>query len=359
MEAWSDSPIIDNFRINFYLDTMILSYLLDKTYPCLTQTIEFLKNCPFSDLVSSHYVIFEFVGIRKREHYLRELVKKCQGPEGTLNMSSLLKYKDDFSAPEVKFEDIQLTIKTKVEEELSKITKDFSIEYSKNIIHNGLLQPTFDICLSSKISKEDSLVLCSAVLPNEQISEDFVLILSNDRQFVQDSSETKLNEIFRNHSIKKPLVEYLKDFKLEDGTKIDLTISENIDKVPDFVIKKLKELVIKKNKDLFLGKTIKCASKSPSNTICFNLESNTFLNKDIYIVIIGSDLNFFYSIKARGEFWNHEEIKSYPFQSTSVEPISFLIYDKSDDGIKKELASEIIEMLSKSGNLVFIHPHSL
>ena len=174
MEPWSDLPVRERFRIKFYLDTNILSYLVDNTYSGLTLTMNYLKNSEFADLVSSKYVIFEFVGIRKREHYLQKVLQKSTSAAGKVNISSLLKYKDNFNAPEVKFEDVQADIKLAVETEVQDITTNFGIDYSANILHDTLLNPTFEINLSSRVSKEDSLVLTSAVWSDATTKEEYV-----------------------------------------------------------------------------------------------------------------------------------------------------------------------------------------
>ena len=194
MENWSDEPV-DQFRIKFFLDTNILAYLIDGTYTGLTNTIEFLKKCEFANLVSSNYVIFELVGIRKREHYLREVLTKSTVAGGTVNISSLLKYKDDFDAPGVKFIDVKSSIKSNVEAELQKIVNDFGIIYEDNLLHNKLLQPTFDINLLTKVSKEDSLVLASSIWPDELTKESFVCLVSNDKDFVAGCEEFDLDEV--------------------------------------------------------------------------------------------------------------------------------------------------------------------
>ena len=181
MENWSDQPV-NEFKIKFFLDTNILSFVLDNTYSGVTSTIQILGQSDFVDLVSSRFVIFELAGIRKREHYLREIVK-AQGGTGTLNMSSLLKYKDGFNAPEVEFSSIMAQIKQQVEQEIQTIINIHYIDYKGNVLHDELLEPTVEICLSSKISKEDSLVLISSLLPEKQKPEVAISLITKDKQF--------------------------------------------------------------------------------------------------------------------------------------------------------------------------------
>lgn len=69
MKSWSTQ--IDTFKIKVFLDTNILCYLVDNTYPALTSFIDTLNKLPVVDIISSDFVLTEFIGVRKQEHYLR------------------------------------------------------------------------------------------------------------------------------------------------------------------------------------------------------------------------------------------------------------------------------------------------
>ncbi len=359
MENWSDEPV-DQFRIKFFLDTNILAYLIDGTYTGLTNTIEFLKKCEFANLVSSNYVIFELVGIRKREHYLREVLNKSTVAGGKVNISSLLKYKDDFDAPGVNFIDVKSSIKSNVETELQKIVNDFGIIYEDNILHNKLLQPTFDINLHTKVSKEDSLVLASSLWPDELTKETFVCLVSNDKDFVDGCAEFDLDEVVNPHTLVKPTIEHIRAMKLGGIVNINLTSNNDDARLPDYLPKKIKELLIKKNLNLYLGKTIPCGNGPNFNgIICFNLKANTSLNQGLYITIIGNNLDFIYTIKIKiDEFWDQARINNYPYTNTEDRNISFKPFELSGDNQHVALPANIITKLRESGNLVFINPDS-
>lgn len=361
METWSDLPVREPFRIKFYLDTNILSYLVDNTYSGLTLMVDYLKISAFADLVSSKYVIFEFVGIRKREHYLQKVLQKSTSAAGKVNISSLLKYKDKFNAPEVKFEDVQGDIKLAVETEVQDITDNFGIDYNTNILHDTLLIPTFEINLSSRLSREDSLVLTSAVWSDVIKKEDFVLIASNDQDFFDSYDSNSLNPIFAKHGLTPPIVEHLRDMKLQTGTKVDLTIANDDVKLPTFLPSKLKELITERNKALFLGKTIHCGNGIgfPTNVVCFNLPANTELNNNLYLTIIGKDLDFIYSTKLPvTDFYDQVPIPYYPFQKNTTTDISFRPMEKVGEAVTP-IAEEIVARLRETGNLVFINPDGI
>lgn len=361
METWSDLPVRERFRIKFYLDTNILAYLVDKTYTGLTTTMDYLKNSEFADLVSSKYVIFEFVGIRKKEHYLQKVLQKSTSAAGKVNISSLLKYKDRFDAPEVKFEDVQADIKLAVETEVRDITNNFGIDYNANMLHDTLLNPTFEITLSSKISREDSLVLTSAVWSDTTTKEEFVLIASNDQDFFKSYDAASLYPVFAKHGLTPPIVEYLRDIKLQGGTKVDLTATIDDVKLPTFLPTKLKELIIEKNKALFLGKTIHCGNGVgfPTNVVCFNLPENTDLNNNLYLTIIGQGLDFIYSTKLPvTDFFDQVSIANYPLRKAVTTDISFRPMEDIE-GVPIPIPANIVTRLRETGNLVFINPDGI
>jgi hypothetical protein len=362
METWSDLPVMNRFRIKFYLDTNILAYLVDNTYSGLTYTINYLKDSEFADLVSSKYVIFEFVGIRKREHYLQKVLEKSTNTTTTrINISSLLKYKDNFNSPEVKFEEVKDEIKKSVEEELQKITNNFCIDYSANILHDSLLSPTFDINLSSKVSKEDSLVLTSAVWTDSATKESFVVFASNDQQFFDSYEPSTLNPILDSHGLNPPVIEFLKDIKLPSGTKVNLTDSNDDQQLIAFLPNKLTDLILTKNKSLFLGKTFTPTGQGfPSDAISFKLLPNTELKNNIYLTIIGKNLDFIYSVRCPVvHFFNNSStpIATYPFISLTETNIAFTpqVID-NDTSTPVSIDSAIINRMREDGNLIFINP---
>lgn len=360
MENWSDEPA-DQFRIKFFLDTNVLTYLIDNTYSGLSATIDFLKLCTFTNLVSSHYVIFELVGVRKREHYLREVLTKSTNAGGDVNMSSLLKYKDDFAAPEAKFIEVKASIKTKVENELQRIVNDFGIVYEDNLLHNKLLQPTFDINLNTRVSKEDSLVLTSSLWPDELTKESFVCLVSNDEQFIKGCNEFDLEPIITPHTLKKPILEYIKSMNLDGSYHLNLTDNNDDAKLPLYLPKKIKELLIRKNQSLFLGKTIPCGNGAgfPTDVLCFRLNANTPLNQGLFLTIIGANLDFIYTTRLKiDEFWDQTRIQVYPFTHAEERNVSFKPLELNGDNQPAALPANIIAKLRETGNLVFINPDS-
>ena len=155
----------ENLRIKIALDTQILAYLIDNSYPDLTYFIKVLSKNPCVDIVCSRFAIYEFIGIRKLEHYLRCIVDVTTTTGGSANFSSILKNKNGFDASELKYKEIYETIKERVEKELIRIDTNFGIIYESFDLHNSLWKPQQELVLSTRISKEDCLLLLSSVFP--------------------------------------------------------------------------------------------------------------------------------------------------------------------------------------------------
>ena len=69
--------IPSEFRINVYLDTNILVDYIENKFPLLTKSIKYLSECPYVNLKSSHYVLFEYTEVRKFNLFSTFCKKKC------------------------------------------------------------------------------------------------------------------------------------------------------------------------------------------------------------------------------------------------------------------------------------------
>ena len=356
MEAWSDEPL-GTFRIKFFLDTNILSDIVNKTYSGLNIAVGELKKCNFVDLVSSRFVIFEFIDVRKKILYLGE-VNRIKGRVKSKDPTILIRYKEHFEKSEVNFEAYKNVIKTQIESELEIIIQDLEIVCDDNLLHDSLLSPTKDINLFSKISREDSLVLVSSLWPEESIKETFVVLLTRDKPFVDSYNELDLEEIFEKYSLNSPTVEHIESMQLNGSYHLNLTESSQDGHIPEYLLSKIKELIIKKNQTCFLGKTIPPgkSDKFPTDVVCFRLNENTDLNNNLYLTIIGKDLDFIYSTKLPIQnFYDQVPITSYPLNKTIPTNISFRPTEDID-GTPTPLPADVVSRLRETGNLVFINP---
>jgi len=365
MENWSDSSIHSNFKISFYLDTNILSYLVDKSFSGLNICFKFLTECHLVELKSSRYVIFEFVGIRKREHFLRKILETTNPDCQKVNLSSLLLYKEGFRSQHVDFKFAMNEIKeTILNNELKEIVLDYKIDYESNEIHSGIWKPTFDLLFSSRLSKEDTLVTISSISQSKFEQKDCCYILTNDKDFEKDFSEieqlTEINNAFQCNNLCKPEIIHIEKLTC-NGSTVNLTRKDDDNRSIVLIKEKVIECILKKNQKYFIGNTITVPKKAPANVICFELPSNTILNQNRYLIFIGKYLDFVYTLNVHiDDYRDNMQQLTYPFISQENKRLSFLLNEIQDEqGTKKKVPNEIINKLREPGNWIFIHPDSI
>ena len=350
-------PIDDNFRIKIALDTQILAYWIDNTYPNLSLFIEELSKSPFVDIVCSRFAIYEFVGIRKVEHYLRCLVYKTTKNGAIPNFSSALKYKNEFDNPEIRYLEVSSEIKEKIEEELKQIDNLLDVDYHTLTFPNRLWEPHQDLVLSTRMSKEDSLLLMSSIFNDEFEEEDYLVLLTNDGQFYR-SIQHESGEIFQRHNLTKPKVYYLKEMNKE-GIKINLVSDKKEEKsiVKDFATKFILERIKEKNEKLYIGKVKRCPETYKGKLLCFALEANTLKN-NLYLSVLSEKLEYLYNIKEPlTDFHYGREGKRIENTYTPIKEnkdsrnISVEVKENGD-----YLSKENYSKISKTGGLIFIHP---
>lgn len=362
MKAWSDSPIHPCFTTKFFVDTNILVYLVDNSYQSLTDFIELSKESEFIELVSSKYVIFEFVGVRKKEHYLRKVASVSpKSIKGEINFSSLLKYVKVFENPGVDFNSVMPNIKLDVEAEVEMIASDNKINFEYSTIHGAQLNPTFELCLSTKISNQDSLVFISAILPQPDEFSTGLQLLTNDKEFVKFYSEANIEHIFSTHNISKPDVIGIDKIIGKKNKSINLTEENSKENLASHLNENIIRLIMEKNKLLYLGTTFPPSNNNfPENIICFKFKANTIAPRGIYISILSKNLDFLYTSRKKIDALHHNN-KELPIgfiSSNTKINVSFRIVDIDINGDEIPVSMEIITALRSEGNFVFIHPDS-
>jgi hypothetical protein len=360
------SSILKDFKIKIAVDTQLLAYLIDNTYPSFNFFFKKLVESPFVDIVCSRFVTFEFIGIRKLEHYLRAVYEESKKSGGTMNFSSALKYKNAFSAPELDYIDCYEYIKSIVENELKEINDDYGIEFEDNFLHEEIWKPHQDLVLSSRISKEDSLVLLSSIFPQTMLKENHTIFITNDAQFYGAfKGKTKermpaIDDVFNDHNLNIPYSYKLDSITLSNGKAINLSRNIKEDEISKFVSKFIFEHIKLKNKEIFLGETLSCECKTQlkKEMLCFELFDKQQINKEVYTVIIYKDeleIKAYTHHSKLTNFYCYGEIKDFPYSAKAdkkTRKISVKIKDKDNDFIEVNLMKKI----TSKGNLVFIHP---
>lgn len=354
--------VADTLRLKIALDTQILAYLVDNTYPSLTVFIKSLSENPFVDIVSSRFAIYELIGVRKLEHYLRCLVKETESKGGKVNFSSAIKYKNEFDSPELKYIDTYEAVKKEVEDELKLIYDNFGITYENINIHNELWKPHQDLVLSTKISKEDSLLLLSSIFPDAFYKEEYLILFTNDSQFHSAFIDSKWEEIrkklFAEHSLIQPSIHNLKKCELLDKSAINLTDTNNDADVITFANTFVFEQIQKKNDSILLGKTMNCACNAElkKQFLCFQLKNEMELVENIYISVMTKDFKLYNHSVKLSDFYCHGAI-TLPYKAKEDQKskeISIKLLDEQGSNIEEDLMASI----TSTGNLVFIHPDS-
>jgi hypothetical protein len=315
------------------------------------------------EMVSSKYVIFEFVGVRKREHYLRAAAAKTATlPNGKINFTSILKYKDGYSMPDIKFEEVVAEIQKEVNIEVEKISTDFKINYQYSSFHEDQLSPTFDVCLTSKISNQDSLVLVSSVLPFPKTSYDNVVLLTNDSSFVSSFESAQITNTLGNHSVSAPKVYSVEKISLKGGGHINLVVPNQKQALEVLTKQKITELILEKHSENFMGITFTPNNQNlPEGVIPFKLKKNYPVRNNIYITIIGKNLDFIYTSRNKVIALQHngnELNTGYVSPVDNKINVAFKINDIDENGAELAVDPVIVTEIRTDGNYVFVHPDS-
>ena len=363
-----NQPYVDPvFKIKIAVDTQLLAYLIDDSYPSFTRFFKNLTNSPFVDIVCSRFVTYEYIGIRKLEHYLRTLYKSTKG---NMNFSSALKYRNEFKAPELDYSECYSDIKNTIEEELKKLNDDFEIIYDENILHQALWLPHQDLVLSSRLSKEDSLVLLSSVYPQEFLKEEHTIFLTNDDQFYKafcgggNYRMSSIDDVFQDNDLTLPETSNIKKIKSPSGaTTHNLTGDIEDDVIDDFAQDFIFNEIAKKNKKLLLGTTIRCECSEvlKKKLLCFDLADDVELPEEIYSVILyrtDSAINIYIHHTALTNFHQGDKINDFPYKATE-DPKSKQITLKLSNEEGSDLKESLMDEITKKDNLVFIHPDNI
>lgn len=332
----------DRYKIHIYLDTNILVDYVERNNTLLDKSLEYLSNCPFVILRSSHYVEFEFVEVRKRNEFFN-----CV--RGTLPVSDEnMSFAKEWALDGRTYDEYKNVVTNKVEEDLKKIKEQLDIDFDDHVLHEKLIEPTKDICLSTSISREDTLVMVSCVFPKPSDKLDFGVILSNDKQYKDafDSSKDAIENALRKKNISIPSFLNIKKLQQEDGTIINLNVQDidvNVVSLWNWIIR---QMIIKKHHNEYLGETI-TPPRRIEKAIAFSLHDSQLSIRDSEaLIFIPKDLSQSISINKDFNYWNdNNEIKVLPYLNHDDNDYSFSTSHTTD--------KETLLTLKQKGNLVF------
>ncbi len=332
----------DRYKIHIYLDTNILVDYVEQNNAYLNRSLEYLSNCPFVILRSSHYVEFEFVEVRKRNEFF-----KCV--RGTLPVSNEdTSFVKEWILDGKTYDEYKTTVINKVEEDLKKIKEQLDIDFDDHVLHEKLIEPTKDICLSTNISREDTLVMVSCVFPKPDYKLPFGVILSNDKQYKDafDNSKDTIENTFKKKEISIPSFLSIKQLQYEKETIINLNVQDiNIDitLLWNWIVR---QMIMKKHCDAFVGETI-VPMKRLTNCIAISKKDAIPTIYDSEgLVFIPNDLSRTIIIEKNKNYWNSGvEITELPYTNTADVEYNLEVSCSESD----------MNVLCKKGNLVFYY----
>ncbi|MCR4828326.1 MAG: hypothetical protein K5864_02580 [Bacteroidales bacterium] len=329
----------DRYKVHVYLDTNILVDYVEQNNRLLNDSLEYLSNCPFVILRSSHYVEFEFVEVRKRNEFYKCV--KGNLPCARTDMSFAKEWILDGKS----YVDYKDKVTNAVEGDLKKIKNQLTIDFDDHVLHEKLIEPTKDVCLSTSISREDTLVMVSCVFPAPLNKLDFGVILSNDKQYKEafENSKDTIEEILKSSGMSIPSFLNIKQLQSESGKTINLNANTSIDIncLWNFIIK---QLIIQKNYDNYLGETIIPMKKLKNCIAIYNKNVDSTIYDSIGLIFIPDDLSRTISVEKNKNYWNNNnEIKKLPY------------INNNDLEYNLEISCTEIDMntLCQKGNLVF------
>lgn len=352
MEKWSVQ--LEKFNINFFLDTNILCYLIDDTYPALTSFVKALSDMPVVRLYSSEYVLAELFEVRKKENYFHEVLERSKKDGKFINISSFIKFNKRYAIPDYEYkDDLAAAVKETVDRDIDKITHDFDIAFENNF-NDKLLTPMKGICLSTKISREDSLVLVSSVFKSstEEVSERVVL-LTGDKDFYEwaTSSKDEISSAFKEG--KSPDIEFIDSIgsrftDFEGGTQ---NLRKKVENVKDLAVRYVLNCLMETYKDSYIGKIIlRDCPNAPDNLIAFKTGVN-IEKQELYLMILSKTLSFVYCPQPKSKLYHSGRPIDVPFVPVDGNNIVTFVCEKKDE--------TVFNLVNSDGNLVFVHPDSI
>lgn len=351
MKEWSQ-PCHNKLTASIFLDTNILSYLLDQSYPALTSLVTFFSQKCCVKLVSSDFCQLELVGIRKREHYLRAVIEKANANNVLVNCSSLLKYHNQYNCVEIDFQQVLPTIRQKVDEDLNKIVSNYGVKFD-NIFHEYLFAPARDICLLSKISKEDSFVIASALNPQPNLYEHICFIITHDGDFVKWHKEVEdilKTTVYDYYNLSYPV---LIDQRQAFGCNLDKGEFDT-----DRILKNFYKEYISKNSEYYIGTTlVPTGDNMPHNMIALKTKVGVTIRQQQYITIISKDFDFCITTSNRVTFYHRN---SQVEENSIMEKANIVtcLFENINEELPEETYKEILSELQKKDHIVFYHPDS-
>ncbi len=392
LQQFSAAYIDERFRIKIGFDTNLLMYLLDNSYPSLNLAVtEFNKYPEFIDLITNRYSIFELYEKRKEAHFIKcaeslGLFEKINSDKFYLN--DVVRYQRFFSivfskriwgkrlhrkiftelekhlsvgqfGGEGLFFENRQTIINSVNDDIPKIQSQFGIEIS-GTIHDNIWDPTFELILNSRISREDSLIATAFIQPDAVKSEKNLILLTNDGDFEffyrQAQQRGIISPLFTKLGLHEPEISRITQLRTMSGHNINLrnTIISNFQ---SNILSYLKNAIIERNKNHFLGHTDSTILPKSKEMIGIKVTGLAQYHKNQNLLIIGNNLDFFYTIPHNILEFKTSDSKSIDFPlRVDHKKVTYKHIPLDANDPDKIHENQIFSALKQHDNLVFVHP---
>lgn len=344
--AEQNQIVEEAYRVNVYLDTNILIDYVEGKYPLLKRSIDFLSHCPFVYLRSSHYVLFEFTEVRKSL-----LFWKKADPEESRPFDNKVKseIKSEWKYNNVEYATFKDEITNTVLAELDMFRDVLGINFEEHVLHENLVYPTSSLCLATKISREDCLVMVSCMHPDVNLKLDHCLLLTRDARYYKavQENDAEVKEVFEKNILEPPILIRTESlFDANSGKQYNLYDDPAGTNIELFWKNLIANAIKSKMSSTYAGMTYTFGTAGvAAECIYFEMDGeDKTLRQSEGLYFIGKDLTFRTIVAGPFEYWNNGNAIALPHSNPDFPKYSF----------KKEgIDPEMLLKLREKGNLVF------
>lgn len=344
--ANANSIIESEYRVNVYLDTNILVDYVEKAYPLLNKSIDFLSQCPFVNLRSSHYVLFEFTEVRK----LRLFWAKADPAKSRSYEDVRFSIKKTWEYNGKAYDEFKTEIVSTVSSELELIKNSLQLNFDEHVLHDGLVYPTNSLCLATKISKEDCIVMVSCMHPDKDDFLDHCLLLTRDSQYFKAYTDNRADaeKVFGDNNLHIPVLVRTEDLKIEgQGTQYNLYNDDGRSDIEKYWIWLITTTLKNNHASQYVGTTyVHGGNEAAKKCIYFEMDgADKVLRESSGLYFVFNDLSQKAILSGPFEFWNYQKVE-LPHTNPDDPKYSF-----KTEG----LDSDLLHKLRENGNSVFYY----
>ena len=344
--ANANSIIEPEYRVNVYLDTNILVDYVEKTYPLLNKSIDFLAQCPFVNLRSSHYVLFEFTEVRK----LRLFWAKADPANSKTYEEARYSIKKTWEYNGKVYDEFKEEIVSIVSSELELIKNSLQVNFDEHVLHDGLVYPTNSLCLATKISKEDCIVMVSCMHPDKEVFLDHCLLLTRDSQYFKAYSDNRADadKVFGVNNLHTPILVRTEDLRIEgQGTQYNLYNNDGRTDIENYWIWLITATLKSNHASQYIGTTYEHGgNEAAKKCVYFEMDGeDEVLRESSGLYFVFNDLSQKVILSGPFEFWNYQRVE-LPHTNPKDPKYSF-----KTEGMDVGLLNKLRE----KGNIVFYY----